>query len=102
MGRRRRLKARPTPGLEAIHRDVSVMRDISSVPASGRPRSSCDTLPDMRSWQVGALTVFVWYLLMPPKDDVGQLLLNAPLKDWARIHGFDSATECEDAKAFWM
>jgi hypothetical protein len=56
----------------------------------------------MRSWHVAALTLFVWYLLMPPKDDLGQLLLNAPLKDWARIHGFDSAMECEDAKAFWM
>jgi hypothetical protein len=56
----------------------------------------------MRSRHVAALSLLVWYLLMPPKNDAGQLLLNAPLKDWIRIHGFDSATECEDAKAFWM
>ena len=38
----------------------------------------------------------------PRKRHGRRLLLNAPLKDWIRIHGFDSATECEQAKAFWM
>jgi hypothetical protein len=94
--------AAPQAPPEAMRRDLSVMRDISRFPALGRPRSCCDTLPDMRSRHVASLSLLVWYLLMPPENDVGQLLLNAPLKDWTRIHGFDSATECEDAKAFWM
>jgi len=56
----------------------------------------------MRSRHVAALSLLGWYLLMPPENNVGQLLLNAPVKDWIRIHDFDSATECENAKAFWM
>jgi hypothetical protein len=78
------------------------MRGISGFPAPGRPRSGCATLPDMRSRHVAALALLLWYLLMPPENEVGGLLLNAPLKDWIRIHGFDNATECEQAKAFWM
>ena len=56
----------------------------------------------MASRHAPALALLGWYLMMAPENDVGRLLLNAPLKDWIRLHGFDSATECEQAKAFWM
>jgi hypothetical protein len=81
------LRERSWTDARVADRDGAVLGDLSS--AHGFPPRHCSrparVVPDDAA-----------------RKRHGRLLLNAPLKDWIRIHGFDSATECEQAKAFWM
>ncbi len=41
-----------------------------------------------------AFALLGWYLMVPPLDRDGRLLVNAPLSQWQTTWGLDSARQC--------
>src|SRR5215469_8784673 len=56
----------------------------------------------MKSRHAAALALVGWYLLVPPHPSATSVQnydLNAPLAQWGIFRAFDTAAECEEARA---
>ncbi len=56
----------------------------------------------MKPRHTTALALVGWYLMMPPLDERGKVDKSAPVSQWTILQGFDTARNCEAARAEFL